>query len=189
MSGKTFSNVIGIDDAPFAPSHRGDVSIVGMVYSGERLDGVVSGKVRRDGADANRRVAAMIEDSKFAPQLQLVMFQGIALAGFNVLDIESLHLRLGLPILVVTRRRPDLDAIRDALLGPVPGGRRKWGLIEKLDPMEPLENVYVQRVGLSRDAARQVLRRFTHHGHIPEPLRTAHLVAGGMATGESRGRA
>jgi uncharacterized protein len=34
-----------------------------------------------------------------------------------------------------------------------------------------------------------VSRPCTLHGNLPEPLRLAHLIAGGVTTGESRGRA
>ena len=46
----------------------------------------------------------------------------------------------------------------------------------------------IQRVGLGFDEARDVIRCTTIYGHIPEPLRHAHLIAGGIATGQSRGR-
>jgi len=46
----------------------------------------------------------------------------------------------------------------------------------------------VQRVGLPLDAAAAVLRRLAVAGHFPEPLRVAHLIAGGIASGESRHR-
>ena len=49
---KPFSNVVGFDDAPFRRDHRGDVAVVGTVYAGLRLDGILLGKVRRDGANA-----------------------------------------------------------------------------------------------------------------------------------------
>ena len=47
----------------------------------------------------------------------------------------------------------------------------------------------VQSVGLTLDEARQVVDRHTTQGHIPEPLRTAHLIAGALGRGESSGRA
>jgi endonuclease V-like protein UPF0215 family len=33
-----------------------------------------------------------------------------------------------------------------------------------------------------------MLERFTIHSAVPEPLRTAHLIAGGIARGESTQR-
>lgn len=183
-----FSHVVGFDDHPFPRHHRGDVGVVGAVFSGARLEGVLSGRVRRDGANAARRLEEMVRGSRFAGHLQLVMLQGIALAGFNVVDVPRLHRRLGIPVLVVARRAPDLPAMRRALLARVPGGARKWALIERLGPMEPVAGVWVQRAGLSPAEAEEVVRRTALHGRIPEPLRTAHLIAGGVATGESRGR-
>ena len=182
------SHVVGIDDAPFDPAHRGDVLVTGTVFSGPRLEGVLSTRVRRDGANATDRIAAMVGSSRFLPQLQAVLLQGIALAGFNVVDIHRLNRKLGLPVLVVSRKEPDLEAIRRALLENVPGGARKWRLVEQAGPMEPMENLWVQRAGLSPVEARGLLGEHARAGRLPEPLRTAHMIAGGVATGESRHR-
>ncbi len=185
---RKFSHVAGFDDAPFERSHRGDVAVVGTIFAGSRLDGVLTGRVRRDGANAASIIARMLGASRFAAHLQLVMLQGIALAGFNVVDVFALHRAIGLPILVIARRRPDLDAIRDALLGRVRGGVRKWRIIERLGPMERCGAVWAQRVAIGAADAASVVERFAVHSSIPEPLRVAHLVAGAMVRGESRGR-
>lgn len=163
--------------------------IVAAVCSGLRLEGVLRGRVRRDGRNAARAIARLLAGSRWAPQLQLVLLQGVALAGFNVVDVATLHDALGIPVLVVARRAPRLDRIRTALLTRVPGGARKWRLIERMGPMEPVAGVWVQRAGLSLGEAERAIRPLQAHGAIPEPLRTAHLVAGAMTRGESRGRA
>jgi uncharacterized protein len=182
------SHIIGFDDFPFSRAHRGNINIVGTVFCGTRLEGVLRGKIRRDGANSALEIARMVSSSKYAPQVQLVMLQGIAMAGFNVVDAHWLYKTLSIPILIVARRFPVMDGIRDALLTKVRGGKRKWALIEKLGEMEACQSVYVQRVGLTLPEANDVLRRTTVYGHIPEPLRHAHLIAGGIATGQSRGR-
>ncbi|MGE5233528.1 MAG: DUF99 family protein [Acidobacteriota bacterium] len=186
---RRFSHTIGFDDGAFARSHRGDVVVVGAVFALDRLDGVVATRVRRDGRNATVRLVAAIRRSRFAPQLDLVLLQGIALAGFNVVDVEALARLTGLPVLVVARRRPDLQRIRAALCGRVRGGERKWRLIEKLEPMAPVQGVFAQRHGLTAEEARRVIERLQIHGREPEPLRVAHLVAGALTRGESRGRA
>ena len=183
------SHVIGFDDAPFQRDHRGDVLVVGAVYAGARLEGILSGLVRRDGRNATRVIIELVSGSRFRRHTQAILLQGIAFAGFNVVDLSAVHLALGIPVIAVARRQPDFPAIRRALLQHVPGGHRKWTLIERLGPMEPLAGVYVQRTGLSLAATDELLRRFAINGALPEPLRTAHLVAGGIATGESRHRA
>lgn len=188
MTVSKLTHVVGFDDCPFAPAHRGDVPVVGAVYCGTRLEGVVCGKVRRDGANATRELARLATATKFAPQLQLILLQGIALAGFNVVDLQALHRLSGLQVLVVVRHRPRLQRVRSALLNRVRGGRRKWRLIERLGPPEFVAGLYVQRVGLTLAQAAEVINRLAVHSHVPEPLRTAHLLAGAMATGQSRGR-
>jgi endonuclease V-like protein UPF0215 family len=185
---RTFSHVVGFDDAPFAREHRGDVPVVGAVYADLRLEGILCGAVRRDGADATRRLVALVATSKFARQLQLVMLQGIALAGFNVVDLHALHESLGVPVLVVVRRRPRLERLRTAHQARVPAGERKRRLIQRLGPVESLAGVFVQRIGLEIHEAARVVTRLAVHSRIPEPLRTAHLIAGALATGQSRGR-
>jgi len=189
-------NVIGFDDGPFAREHRGNVLLVGAVCSRTRLDGVLTGHVRRDGTDSTDAMVAMVESSQFAEAVRAVMLQGIAVAGFNVVDVHALSERLGVPVLVVMRHAPDMAAVRRALFSdapavrpPVRGAARKWRLIEHAGPIEPLGKIYVQRVGLSLDKARALVTATTLHGNIPEPLRVAHLIAGGLTTGRSRGRA
>jgi endonuclease V-like protein UPF0215 family len=179
------SNVAGFDDAPFQRGRRGDVTVVGAVCARTRLDGVLTGRIRQDGANATARLAALLRGSPFDQHVRAVLLNGIAVGGFNVIDVHGLAEALQRPVMVVARRPPRLDRIRRAL-GALPGGARKWALIERA---EPVSGVYVQRAGLSLAEARELLGATTLHGKVPEPLRLAHLIAGGLVTGVSRGRA
>ncbi len=179
-------HAIGFDDAPFSRTHRGDVAVFGAVYAGPTLHAVVRGRVRRDGrnsTDELTRLAALAGE-----HLGVVLLQGIALAGFNVVDLARLHAQTGRPVLVVARRAPRLERVRAALLEHVPGGARKWRLIEQAGEMEPCGGVYVQRAGLSLAGAQAALAALTVTGRIPEPLRAAHLIAGGVTRGSSAGQ-
>jgi endonuclease V-like protein UPF0215 family len=204
-------NVIGFDDGPFVRQHRGDVLLVGTVCSGTRLDGVIAGRIRRDGTNATHVMVDLVRASQFGAHIQAIMLQGIAVGGFNVVDVHALSRALDVPVLVVTRKLPDLDAVRRALFSDEPharprvrGAARKWKLIEAAGALEPLApsrrsikkrapgsvpHLYVQRVGLTLEATRKLVVDTTLHGNIPEPLRLAHLIAGGVTTGRSRGRA
>ncbi len=200
------AHAIGFDDAPFAPTWRGDVPVVGTIYAGATLHGVVTGRVRRDGANATTTLSRLVTGSTFAASLQIILLQGVALAGFNVVDAHRLHAETGLPVLVVARRQSTGEAMRDALLTRIPGGARKWALVERLGPQEPINEraegasagpvgrqpggvtIWVQRVGLTLEEAAGAISRFTVTGNIPEPLRAAHLIAGALALGQSHGR-
>lgn len=184
------ANVIGFDDGPFdkfGPAGR-DVLLVGAICARTRLDGVVSGRVRRDGRNATRRMMELLRGSPFDRSVRAVLLGGIAVAGFNVVDIHALAEALARPVIVVARRPPHYAKIRLAL-ARVPGDERKWALIEAAGPMEPVRGIHVQRAGISLAETAALLEATTLHGKLPEPLRLAHLIAGGIARGESRGRA
>ncbi len=162
--------------------------MVGAVYAGLRLEGVVSGRVRRDGVNATSTIVRLVSNSRFSSHLQGVLLQGIAFAGFNVVNLEKVYAMLSIPVIAIARRRPDMEAIRCALLTHVRGGARKWALIERLGPMEPVAGVFVQRAGISLTEAGELIQRLAVSSTLPEPLRTAHLIAGGIMLGESRHR-
>ncbi|RPI48602.1 MAG: DUF99 family protein, partial [Betaproteobacteria bacterium] len=147
------THVIGFDDAPFGHAHRGDVAVVGIVYANHRPEGVLLTKVRRDGANATAKLARAVLGSRHCPHLRLIMLQGIALAGFNVVDINELFARTKLPVLVVSRVKPDPQSVRRALLSRIRGGKRKWRLVERAGASDPVAGLWVQRAGISADAA------------------------------------
>jgi len=186
---RTLSHTLAFDDAPFARSHRGPVLVVGTAFAHLRLEGVLSLRVLRDGSDATASLGRAIAASKFAGSVKAVLLQGIALAGFNVVDIHALAETLSIPVIVVMRRPPRQEKVRRALLDHTPGGARKWELVQRAGPPEPVAGVHIQRAGIDLLLAGQLIAALSVDGRIPEPLRVAHLIAGGVTTGESRGRA
>ncbi len=162
--------------------------VVGAVCARTRLDGVLATTVRRDGSNSTDRLIESIMESRFAEHIRAVLLQGIALAGFNVVDLERLGAVTKLPVLVVVRKQPRLQLVKSALLDRTPGGAEKWQLIERHGAPERLGALWVQRIGLSLKEAAELLAATTSHGNIPEPLRLAHIIAGGVERGASRGR-
>ena len=71
---KPITNVVGFDDAPFPHAHRGDVRVVGAVCCRTRLDGVLSGKVRRDGANSTDVLIELVQ----APPEVVAAFTALA---------------------------------------------------------------------------------------------------------------
>lgn len=180
---------LGIDDAPFRRGRRGTVLVVGAVYSGAEFEGLLSTRIRQDGWNATERLLQMIVGSKFHSQLHLVLLDGITLAGFNVVDLPRLAGESGLPCVAVMRRSPDLAAVRRALTR-LPGSRRKLQLVERAGPIYHAgESLYFQVAGADPDPVRQALLGSLLHGCVPECLRGAHLIASGLATGQSGRRA
>ncbi|MBI2651262.1 DUF99 family protein [Candidatus Woesearchaeota archaeon] len=180
--------VLGIDDAPFNKFKKGNALIIATVFrGGSWLEGILSTKASIDGSNATKKLADMINKSKFKPQLQCVFLDGIAVAGFNVIDVGELSKKTRLPVIVVMRKMPNIKKIKEALIKL--NKKNKIGLIEKAGKIIKMENIYVQLIGIEIDKAKELLKIVCTRSFIPEPLRIAHLIASGIIYGESRGKA
>jgi endonuclease V-like protein UPF0215 family len=180
--------VLGIDDGPFNKFRDRECLVVGAFYRGGSYpDGILSAKVKVDGSDSTSKIIRMVNRSKFRKQLHCIMLDGINLAGFNVVDIERLHKKTGIPVIVVVREYPDFSRIRSALKKMGKPGR--FRLLEKAGNPVKAGNVYVQFKGMAFSQAKEIIRLTSTHSYIPEPIRVAHLIGSGIVTGESRGGA
>ncbi len=179
---------IGFDDAPFVRGSSGPVSVAGVVCADTKFEGMVWGEVIQDGWDATEVICELLIDGKFLPQLHLLLVDGIALGGFNVVDLPELHRRLGLPCVAVMRDYPDFDAVENAVR-KLPEPERRLELIGRAGDIHKADNVFFQVQGAQPEPVRIALERVTYTGHIPEPLRMAHLIGAAVKTGESGRRA
>jgi|TARA_B100001964_G_scaffold134024_1_gene148034 hypothetical protein len=180
--------VIGIDDSPFNKFGKGNVLIVGAVFrGGSFLDGVLSTKVSIDGDNSTKKIIEMINKCKFKPQLQCIFLDGIAVAGFNVIDVKELSKKTKLPVIVIIRRKPNIEKIKKTLIKI--GKKNKIRLIDKAGSVVPVGEIYIQLTGLSVEKAKEILKITCTRSLIPEPIRIAHLIASGITFGESRGKA
>ncbi len=179
--------VLGIDDGPFNKKDK-NVLVVGVLFrGGEFLDGVLSTKVKIDGRDSTNKLIKMINSSKFRINLKAIFLDGIALGGFNVINIEQLHEKTKIPVIVVMRNYPNYQKIYSALDKAKLKVQKK--LIEKLNKPVNAGKIFIQTAGLSFDEAKKLVDLTIRHAFIPEPLRVAHLIASGIVKGESKGRA
>ncbi len=182
------ARLIGIDDAPFDKHKKNNCLVVGTIFRGSSaLDGLISTKIRVDGANSTKKIAEMINECRFKSHLQCIFLDGIAVGGFNVIDVEKLSTLTKIPVIVVIRSFPDYKKIFSALKKI--GQEKKIKLIQKLDKPIKLGKVFVQLANISKEKALQLLELSSTRANIPEPLRVAHIIAGGITTGESRGRA
>ncbi|MEM4282412.1 MAG: DUF99 family protein [Candidatus Woesearchaeota archaeon] len=179
---------IGIDDGPFDKFKDKNVLIVGTVFRGGlAMDGVLSTRARVDGRNSTKKIAEMINKSKFKAQLRAIFLHGISVGGFNIVDIPRLHKLTGIPVIVAVRDYPNFKRIYSVLKKI--GMEDKIALIEKLPKPKKIGKIYIQAVGIDLEQAVALIKRTCTRSFIPEPLRVAHLIAAGVVKGESRGRA
>ena len=186
-AGRTL-RAIGFDDAPFRRGARALVGVAGVVCAGTRFEGLIWGRIRQDGWNATEVLLRLLSGSKFLPQLHLVLLDGIALGGFNVVDLPRLAAGLRRPCLAVMRRPPDLGAV-EAALRRLPRARTRLELLRRAGTIHRLGGFVFQVQGAAPEAAAAALARLTDRGAVPEPLRLAHLIGAAVRTGESGRRA
>jgi len=179
--------ILGIDDGIFVPHTKGLVDVIGVVYRGGYwLDGVMRTEVEIDGVDATEKISTMITNSPHYDQLRVVTLNGITLAGFNVADIQELFKKLRLPVIAVTREKPNLEEIKEALMN-LPDHERRWEAVKKAGKIIEVctrrgeRPIYMQIAGLSEADAEKILRKTSTRSNFPEALRVAHIIASGLA--------
>ncbi len=176
--------VIGFDDAPFVRRSGAPVSVAGIVCAGTRFEGMLWGQIQPDGWDATDTLAKMLTNSKFLPQIHIVLLDGISLGGFNVIDLPLLAGTLQLPCVAVMRRQPNLSAVEYAIRR-LPEPERRLEFLSRAGPIYQYHPFYFQVWGASPAITAQVLQRVTDRGHVPEALRLAHLITSAVIKGES----
>ncbi|HZY70727.1 MAG TPA: DUF99 family protein [Thermoplasmata archaeon] len=189
---KPHLRLAAVDDGPFTRRHR-YAPVVGIVVSlPATVEAIAVSRVRVDGRDATDRVVALLRQLPPLEGVRAIVVDGIAVGGFNVLDLDRVAGELRRPVVSVTRRSPDYRAIERALRTYFPrDAERRWRLIRahRLFPVPtggaPL---WATAVGCTRADAVALLRRAAEHGYWPEPLRLAHLIARASAEGFTRKR-
>jgi len=180
--------VIGFDDAPFDPKKETHVNIAGVVCAGTCFEGMVWGTVQKDGDDATQVLSQLLLQSKFYEQVHLVLIDGIAVGGFNILDLPTLSQQLQRPCVCVMRKPPNIAAIQTALEN-LPNSAKRFDLIRKAGLIHAHKPFYFQTQGGNPSTVAKVLQRLTVQGHVPEALRLAHLIGSAVMTGQSGNRA
>jgi endonuclease V-like protein UPF0215 family len=179
--------VLGVDDGVFTPHVKGLVPVVGVVFRGGYwLDGVMHTKVEVDGFDATEKIASMIINSPHYKQLRVIMLNGITFAGFNVVNIKELNSETKLPVIAVTRGKPNFTEIREALKN-LPESEGRWKTMKSAGKMFEVstrsedEKVCLQTSGILEEDARKILQLTSTRSSVPEALRVAHLIASGIS--------
>jgi endonuclease V-like protein UPF0215 family len=185
--------IVGFDDGAFSPRSKQLVPVIGLIYrGGEFPDGALRTDVEVDGTDATEKIIKLINSSRHKQQLKVIMFDGITLGGFNVLDIKEIYEKTGLPVIVINRKLPDLEKVKKAL-EKFEDFEKRWRCIQNAGKIKSCRvkggKVYYQVVGLSDEEAEEIINLSSTRSYIPEPLRVAHIIATAVVKGESYGHA
>jgi len=190
---KSEIRILGFDDGAFTPRSKEKVPVIGVIFRGGKfLDGALKTEVSVDGRDATDNIITLVNSTRHKPQLRVMMFDGVTLAGFNVLDIKKIYEKTKLPVIVINRKIPDLKKVERALKN-FEDFEERWGAIVNAGKIKECriknKKVYFQSIGLDDAETREIIILSSTRSFIPEPLRAAHIIATAVVKGESAGRA
>ena len=185
--------ILGIDDAPFDFRKDKETMLIGTIFrGGEWLDGILRTEVKVDGNDATDRIIEMVKRCKFK-DLRVIMLDGLGFAGFNLVDMERVFEETKLPVIVVVRKMPDFNKIKKAIKNLhhaefYSNCIKKAGIPKRVETKKG-KFIHIQFHGIRFEDAERIVKISSTRSLIPEPIRVAHLIASGVALGESRGSA
>ncbi|MEF8848515.1 MAG: DUF99 family protein [Candidatus Thermoplasmatota archaeon] len=184
--------LLGVDDGPFKFQDQKAIVIGVVMRGGKYLECVLKEEVIIDGNDATQILQDMVRNTRHKKQLRAIMIDGAALGGFNIIDIKKIYKNTGIPIVTITRDKPDYDEIKKALKINFKDWKRRLELMQDGELLE-LETkhkpIYVKKIGLNEEETKEIINLSRIRGVLPEPIRVAHIIASGIKRGESYGKA
>jgi uncharacterized protein len=112
--------------------------------------------------------------------VNVILLSGAVISHYNVVDVDSLAERTGVPVICLTYR--ESSGMEDSIRERFKDWETKVALYRKLGERTTLvlktgHRVYARLVSLNADDARRVVDSFTLQGALPEPIRVARLLA------------
>ena len=143
------------------------------------IDGMVFGQATVSGDDSADTVLRMYE-SLAREDITCLMFSGLVISMYNIIDAGRIFAKTGLPLIAVTFE--DSEGLERSITRRFANWQDKLAVYKSLAPREKVtlrtgKDVYIQTWGLSRRKALMILNSFTLQGSLPEPIRVAKIAA------------
>jgi len=168
------------DDGKVYKLSRGYTVVACTCYEDLRPIGVSLGILRIDGLEATGIVSYLsLAACKSRPSV--ILLDSITIAGFNVVSPPGLARLTGAPVIVVYPYEPAYNRLAPAAArapGPFSIRSRVLAIVDRYIKVDtPKGSLYLLTWGIPLKDAVDVVVKLQVHARIPEPLRTAHMIA------------
>ena len=187
---KQKSKILGIADAPF---RRGDTisKLVSVLVSHDfHIEAINVHEIEVDGSDAEDAMLSL-STSPHGIAAGIIMTHGITFAGFNIIDPARLSERLVRPVISVTRRKPDTEAMLSAIRKHSYSPDKEAILVNTIPIRFEIGDgkfLYGNYHGLTMREAQNIVKKSIMRGNMPEPVRIAHLMGEAIVLGKTKNR-
>ncbi len=185
--------ILGVDDAPFRRDRDDQTELVMTVMRMDfKIEGIIIRKIMLDGYDSTDAIIDILNHD-MGESVNLVMTDGITFGGMNICDLDEVYEESQRPVISVTRREPDEEALISAIEKHHSEPQRGIDIIRR-SRIEKIEignrkSIYVNLKGIEISEARGIIEKTRKEGLMPEPVRISHLIGSAIKYGKSRGRA
>lgn len=144
------------------------------------IDGFTFSRVTVGGMDATKKIIEMCE-ALDRQDINILLLNGCVISWYNVIDLNHVVDAIGLPLICVTYS--DSKGLETFFKENFPEDwQRRTEVYKRNGPRTPLtlhtgHTVYARSLNISKEETSRLLNKFTLHGAVPEPLRTARLLA------------
>jgi uncharacterized protein len=148
---------------------RKDLRIDGMAYTSLSVGGM-------DATDAVLRLIALLDRK----DINVILISGCVIAWYNIIDAEKVASVLGTPVIVVTYEGS--EGLIEDIRRHFPGDEERLSAYARLGSRTQIMlhtgySVFIRAYGIPLEMAGRVCNDFTWDGKVPEPIRTAQLLA------------
>lgn len=181
---KNYPITIGFDDAKFTfNSGSKTTDLIGITCQGTRMVGMVKKEIIIDGDNATEVLIELTKQNE--KHVQYIVTDTITFGGFNIIDLEKVYKVTQKPIIAVTEKIVDLEAVRKAVVKKFPN-KYKDKLQYIVNAGELYETfietaggyskIYFHSKGIQISEVDSLLNKICIDSKIPEPVRLAHII-------------
>jgi len=154
------------------------------------IDGVSFTRITVGGMDATEGIMRLVESLR-RDDINLMMLNGCVISWFNIVDIQTVYERLQIPLICVTYE--ESEGLEEHIAKHFEASERDVRIeaYKRLGDRVPVKlsdhfEVLIRFLGVEEAEAEMVLKKFTAHGRVPEPLRVARIVARALLRTENQ---
>ncbi len=170
------------------PAH---VDLIGVVFRGHQLLYCTQDKIEVDGLDSTNKIIDQVLNCPYLNEIRLILIDSPTLGGFNVVDSQLIYEKTKIPVLLLPDEKPKERMVNVyKKIFPQRKEQISWlaslpvlkSAVVKVNQNPVVEKrIYFHAVGIKTNEVKGLLNYLCEYSTIPEPLRTAHIIA-------SRGR-
>jgi len=175
--------ILGIEDGVFKPFKRDQRTLICCTsFKKNILVDLQFVWIKVDGIDVTNKVLTVLAKQ----QKDIIILGGISFAGFNLIDVKKINEETGCPIIMLSRKKPNRDSMRGAIRKHFSDWKERLTLLRGLGKSYTTITysgsppVYFGVFGTPPEFAEAVLKYSSPLCRIPEPIRTASIIAKGL---------